>query len=277
MELIHDPEALASGTPSVLVPTMGALHAGHDGLMRRARALADGMGGRVIASVFVNPAQFDESTDFDAYPRTLEVDAQRCAGLGVDVVFAPSVEAMYPPGVTVQTPALPRVATEPGLEDRHRPGHFAGVCKVCKRLFEVTGCAQAVFGEKDWQQLVTVDAMVRALAMAVEIVGSPTVREGDGLAMSSRNVHLDGASREQARSLSSAMVEAGRHDDASEAERAGRAVLEDAGVGTEYLAVRDARTLGPVVAGEPARVLVAARVGVTRLIDNAPWPGFTLT
>ena len=255
---------------------MGALHAGHDGLIQLARRVADDLDGTVIVSVFVNPAQFNESQDFDAYPRTLPDDAARCESMGVNTVFAPSVETVYPDDGSVQTPPLPQVATRPGLEDRYRPGHFPGVCKVCKRLFEITGCAKAVFGEKDWQQLATVDAMVRALGIDTQIIGGPTVREADGLAMSSRNVHLDAEAREQAASLSAALVEAGTHDDPIAAEEAGRGVLEGAGVGMEYFAVRDARTLGPVETGGPARALVAARVGITRLIDNAPWPGFTL-
>ena len=276
MRIIETRQGLEPGVPSVLVPTMGALHAGHDGLFDLARALADEAGAQVIASVFVNPAQFNERGDFDAYPRTLEEDAARCEARGVDIVFAPTVEVMYPEGEGVEVPPLPQIATQPGLEDRYRPGHFPGVCKVCKRLFEITGCEQAVFGEKDWQQLQTVAAMVKGLGMPVRSVGGATVREPDGLAMSSRNVHLDASTRGQATSLVQAMQEAGRHDDPFEAERAGLEVLERAGVGTEYLAVRDAQTLGPVREGEQARVLVAARVGVTRLIDNAPWPGFTL-
>ncbi len=276
MRIVHDPGLLDPSAPSVLVPTMGALHAGHDGLIELARGLAVGVGGRVIVSIFVNPAQFNEPTDFDAYPRTLDADAARCESLGVEDVFAPSVETMYPEDVDVQTPPLPAIATQPGLEDRYRPGHFPGVCRVCKRLFELTRCERAVFGEKDWQQLQTVDAMVKGLSMPVEIIGCETVREADGLAMSSRNVHLDGAARERAMSLSAALVEAGRHTDPLEAERAGRAVLEGAGVGVEYLAVRDSVTLQPPAKGRDARVLVAARVGATRLIDNAPWPGFTL-
>ncbi|GAB4517896.1 MAG: pantoate--beta-alanine ligase [Phycisphaerales bacterium] len=276
MRLVHDPDMLVRDAPTVLVPTMGALHPGHDALIETARAWADDAGGRVVVSVFVNPAQFNESQDFDDYPRTLESDAARCEALGVDDVFAPSVEAVYPPDGSVETPPVPAVGTRPGLEDTYRPGHFPGVCKVCKRLFELTGCDAACFGEKDWQQLATVDAMVHALGMGVKIIGVETVREPDGVALSSRNVHLDPEARAQARSLSRALVEAGRHDDPNDAERAGRAVLDDAGVGTEYFAVRDAATLMGPRASEPARVLVAARVGVTRLIDNAPWPGFAL-
>lgn len=276
MRLVHTPDDLRPALGSVLVPTMGALHAGHDALIRRARAIADETGGGVVVSIFVNPAQFDESADFDDYPRTLEVDAARAAALGADEVFAPSVDVVYPPDGSVTTPVLPAVADGPGLEDAHRPGHFPGVCAVCKRLFELTDCDFACFGEKDWQQLRAVDAMVRSLRMGVEIVGVPTVREHDGLAMSSRNVHLDTDARRQAQSLSTALVEAGRHDASADAERAGRAVLDEAGVGTEYFAVRDAQTLLEARAGAPARALVAARVGSTRLIDNAPWPGFTL-
>jgi pantoate--beta-alanine ligase len=272
MRIVSDIASLAALPDAHLVPTMGALHAGHAALIGAARADA-GEGAPVVVSVFVNPAQFNEKADFDAYPRTLEADAAFCARLGVDAIFAPSVEAMYPAGELERGVELPPVGTEPGLEDAFRPGHFEGVYRVCRRLFEVTGARRAYFGEKDWQQLQLVRAMVEREGLATAIVGVPTVREGDGLALSSRNVHLRGEDRVRARALSGALVEAGRYGDPAEAEGAGLRVLHAAGIEPEYLAVRDSATLGPVRAGDDARVLVAAKVGVTRLIDNAVWPG----
>lgn len=275
MRIVSDIASLAAFADAHLVPTMGALHAGHAALIGAARADA-GDGAPVVVSVFVNPAQFNEKADFDAYPRTLETDAAFCERLGVEAIFAPSVEAMYPAGELERGVELPPVATEPGLEDAFRPGHFEGVYRVCRRLFEVTGARRAYFGEKDWQQLQLVRALVEREGLATAIVGVPTVREGDGLALSSRNVHLRGEDRVRARALSRALVEAGRFGDPGEGEAAGLRVLRAGGIEPEYLAVRDDATLGPVRAGGDARVLVAAKVGVTRLIDNAPWPGFAL-
>lgn len=279
MKLVHDSTELHDCRGGVFVPTMGALHDGHITLMKRARELA---GARpVVVSIFVNPTQFNEKSDFERYPRNLERDAALCEGAGVDVLFAPTVEVVYPPGHATHPPMLPAVAAEPGLEDAHRQGHFGGVCMVCKRLFELVRPRQAVFGEKDWQQLAVVRAMVRELGGAwegapLEIIGHPTVREADGLAMSSRNTLLGPNHRRRAAALVKCLIEAGRYADPARAEEAGRLVLLANLVEPEYVAVRDAATLGPVRPGEAARCLVAARVGGVRLIDNAVWPGFAL-
>jgi pantoate--beta-alanine ligase len=279
MRMVTDAAGLVPFHGGVFVPTMGALHAGHAALARRAREIAGS--GPVVVSVFVNPTQFNEKQDFERYPRDLDRDAAVCAAAGADAVFAPSVEVMYPRGMPTAIASLPAVATEPGLEDAHRPGHFAGVCQVCRRLFELVRPRRAVFGEKDWQQLAVVRAMVAGLgeswfAAPVEIIGHETIREADGVAMSSRNMLLPAEARRVAPALARALVAAGREADARAAESAGARVLRDAGVAAEYFAVRDAATLGAVARGAAGRALVAARVGGVRLIDNAPWPWFSI-
>lgn len=277
-------EELAGLGGCVFVPTMGALHEGHASLIRLGveEARRRGAGAGIVVSIFVNPTQFGEREDLDRYPRTEERDVALCRGLGVDVVFAPSEEVVYPPGEGVRVPEVPAVGREPGLEDAGRPGHFAGVCQVVSRLFELVRPSCAVFGEKDWQQLQVVRAMVERDGLGVEIVPGPTVRERDGLAMSSRNRFLSEDDRERALSLSASLCEACGHRDARGAEEAMRRVLGRAGVEAEYAVVRDARTLREVGvggsgegrgAGEDFRALVAGRVGKVRLIDNAPWPG----
>jgi pantoate--beta-alanine ligase len=284
MQLVTDPNTLAPLRGGVLVPTMGALHVGHEALIRDAISLRDRDGlASVIVSVFVNPAQFDEQRDFDAYPRTLDDDAATCEHLGVDAVFAPTVDAVYPGGAAgreLQRPLpLPEVVVNKGLEDRYRPGHFEGVYRVCRRLFELVRPAAATFGEKDWQQLKLNEAMSQQEGLGVRVVGTPTVREGPpraGLALSSRNVHLTPADRGAAVSLIQA-IRAAQH---LGQQGAGPAACEDearrimfaSGARVEYAAVRDAQTCGPVQCERPARVLVAARVGATRLIDNDAWP-----
>lgn len=253
-----------------IVPTMGAMHEGHAALVRLAREHAGS--GPVVVSVFVNPTQFNERTDFDKYPRVLEEDCRWCESLGVDVVFAPGVDVVYPEGEDVPVGPLPPVATMPRLEDAYRPGHFEGVCQVVRRLFVLTGAAAGVFGAKDWQQLQVVRAMSENEGLGVEIVPGETVREADGLAMSSRNRLLDAESRAQAVVISRAIREAGGVESPGHAEARMAAMIEEAGLGLEYAAVRDAATLGAPVAGGPCRSLVAARVGGVRLIDNGPWP-----
>ena len=175
------------------------------------------------------------------------------------------------PGIPGEVPGLPGVAAEPGLEDRCRPGHFAGVCRVCRRLFALVGPRAAVFGEKDWQQLQVIRAMVAMDGLGIEIVGHPTVREADGLAMSSRNARLSASERERAGAVPRALEAACAEHEPGRAEAAGRRVLDEAGVETEYFAVRDAETLMEWQAGRPGRLLAAARVGTTRLIDNMAW------
>lgn len=253
-----------------LVPTMGALHEGHASLVRLAREHAGS--GPVVVSVFVNPTQFNERTDFDRYPRVLEEDCRWCEELGVDVVFAPAVEVVYPEGEDVPVGPLPAVATRPKLEDAYRPGHFEGVCQVVRRLFVLTGAATGVFGAKDWQQLQVVRAMSEEEGLGVKIVPGETVREADGLAMSSRNRLLDDEARARAVVISRAIREAGGLGSPGQAEALMAEMIRGAGLELEYAAVRDAATLGAPAPGGPCRSLVAARVGGVRLIDNGPWP-----
>lgn len=276
MRLITDPGELASLGPCVFVPTMGALHEGHAALIRFGAAEAErrGLSGGCVVSIFVNPTQFNDPADFEKYPRTMDADLLACEGAGASAVFAPSVEAVYPPGEAGSEVVLPPVASAPGLEDRFRPGHFEGVYRVVRRLFELVKPVAAVFGEKDWQQLRLISAMVEREGLGVEIVPGETVREAGGLAMSSRNKHLGSEDREAALSLSRALCAAGRESDPAEAERVMEAMMREAGAEPEYAVVRDAETLLSIGVGHagPARALVAARVGPTRLLDNAPWP-----
>ncbi|MAY73805.1 MAG: pantoate--beta-alanine ligase [Phycisphaerae bacterium] len=260
----------------VLVPTMGALHDGHVALVRRGVELADrrGLPGGCVVSVFVNPTQFDDPSDLDRYPRTLEADQAACATAGAAAVFAPGVDEVYPDGAESALIDPPPPGVGKGLEDEHRPGHFAGVCTVLSRLFELIRPIAAVFGEKDWQQLVVTRALVDRDGLGVEIIGEPTVREADGLAMSSRNRFIPDGRREAALSISRALRAAGAEQDPPSAERAMRDVLIGGGVDSiDYAVVRDARTLGPVTPDPlvERRALITARVGPVRLLDNAAW------
>ncbi|QWF22862.1 pantoate--beta-alanine ligase [Nocardioides sp. LMS-CY] len=269
-------DSRAGGRPVGFVPTMGALHEGHASLIRaaRERVARDGETGPVVVSIFVNPLQFGAGEDLDRYPRTLAADLEVCAREGVDIVFAPSVEEVYPGGA-------PQVVVEPGpvadlLEGRTRPGHFRGVLTVVAKLFGLVRPDVAVFGQKDYQQLVLVRRMVLDLNMGVEVVGAPTVREADGLALSSRNRYLDAEQRDAATALSRLLrvaQHAAEYGPAS-ALAAARAELRAAqGVDLDYLVVTDPDLgeLPPhVPPGTEARILVAARVGTTRLIDNLP-------
>lgn len=255
-----------------LVPTMGALHEGHASLLREARRRSD----VVVASVFVNPLQFGAGEDLDRYPRTLDEDLAICEREGVDVVFAPAVEEVYP-----GWPDQPQVTVEPGplatvLEGRTRPGHFRGVLTVVAKLFGLVRPDLAVFGQKDYQQLVLVRRMVDDLCLGVEVVGAETVREPDGLARSSRNRYLDPEQRLEAAVLSKALTRA--QEDAvrgaDAALGAARAALRTShGVDLDYLVITDP-DLGDLPrdapAGTDARILIAARLGSTRLIDNLP-------
>ncbi|MCH8509560.1 MAG: pantoate--beta-alanine ligase [Phycisphaerales bacterium] len=271
MRLLERPDPVFT-RGCVLVPTMGALHAGHAELVRLARARADRRAARVVVTVFVNPTQFNESADFDRYPRTLDADLRACADAGADAVLAPAPDTVYPPGRPIPVPDLPGVATEPGLEDAFRPGHFAGVCQVVSRLFDLTEPAAGVFGEKDWQQLQVIRAMTLAQGRPIDIVPAPTVREPDGLAMSSRNRLLSPEARAAAPAIPRAIRRAAACDRPEPAERALTDELTAGGIAPEYAVVRDAETL-LAPCGRSCRVLVAARVGGVRLIDNAPWPG----
>jgi pantoate--beta-alanine ligase len=267
------------GGACVLVPTMGALHAGHAALVRQGVGTG-GVGVPVLVSIFVNPTQFNDPADFARYPKTLDADVALCAEAGARAIWAPGVEDVYPPGrevgVGVGVGDLPAVATTPGLEDAHRPGHFAGVCQVVRRLFDVVKPRAAVFGEKDWQQLAVVRAMVamdrEAGVERPDIVAGVTVREPDGLAMSSRNRFLTPADRVRGLSLSRALARAASIADPPAAESAMLETLRAAGVEPEYAVVRDATTLLAPVPGRPVRRLIAAKVGgvgAVRLIDNA--------
>ncbi|MBA3367656.1 MAG: pantoate--beta-alanine ligase [Geodermatophilaceae bacterium] len=249
----------------VLVPTMGALHEGHRALMRAATAIGD----HVVVSIFVNPTQFGPGEDLDRYPHTPWADLDMCAEEGVALVFMPECEQMYGPqlGIRVDGGALAN-----RLEGVVRPGHFSGVLAVVAKLFGLVDPHVAVFGEKDYQQFVLIRAMSQELAMRVEVYGVPTVRESDGLALSSRNRYLDEGERVVAGALSRAL-RAG----AAVGGRGGAALLATAhavldaqpGLELDYLAVTDP-DLGPAPEAGPARLLVAARIGTTRLIDNLP-------
>lgn len=247
-----------------LVPTMGALHAGHVALFEAARAECD----TVIASLFVNPAQFSEDADLAAYPRDEEADAAVAAEAGVDLLFAPSVEEIYPPGFSTWIDP-----GEEGLEAEFRPGHFRGVATVCLKLFTIVRPDVAYFGQKDAQQAAVIRRMVRDLDFPVRIEVLPTVREPDGLAMSSRNAYLGAEDRKRAAAISRALRAAaeGAHSESLVAGlEAARRELAEAGIEPEYLEARDAEELEPVTAlnGRPVLLAVAARVGGARLIDN---------
>jgi pantoate--beta-alanine ligase len=253
-----------------LVPTMGCLHAGHARLIREARTLAN----TVVVSIYVNPLQFGPHEDFARYPRSLDADLAVCAEQGADIVFHPAT--LYPedgPKVSLTVRGLSDV-----LCGAVRPGHFDGVATVVAILFNTVQPNIAVFGEKDWQQLAIIRRMVADLHMPVDIVGVETVREADGLAMSSRNRYLDEDDRKQAAALSRALDAMGRLAGAGERDvsvllDAGRQLLQKAGIEPEYLEIRDAQRLTPMDALDGrgvARSFVAARVGGARLIDNMP-------
>jgi pantoate--beta-alanine ligase len=261
----------------VIVPTMGSLHSGHSALLRHAARIAAGRH-PVVATVFVNPTQFNESVDFDRYPRDLDADLAAAATAGATVVFAPDVATVYPPDAEIAVPPLPELATAPGLEDRYRPGHLAGVAQVVARLFDLLRPRAAIFGEKDWQQLLLVRAVVEHARTetperwpGLEVVGAPTIREDDGLALSSRNLLLSEDARRAARGIPRAlqMAHSAQHPDT--AERLMLETLAAHDLEVEYAAVRDAATLRPIADfRRPARGLIAARVGGVRLIDNQP-------
>jgi pantoate--beta-alanine ligase len=253
-----------------LVPTMGALHAGHVALVRAARRRAR----RVVVSIFVNPAQFAPEEDLASYPRNFDSDVAVLAKLGVDLVWAPSSEVMYPPGFATRVvPAGPAAA---GLEDRFRPQYFAGVATVVTKLLVQCAPDYAMFGEKDYQQLRVVSQLARDLDLAARIIAVPTVREKDGLALSSRNAYLSAGERAIAPTLHRVLkhcasrIAAG--DQFAPVLDEGARAIEQAGLRLDYLEARDAATLAPVNsrADAPVRLLVAARLGRTRLIDNVP-------
>ena len=253
--------------PVVLVPTMGALHAGHRALLRAARAAA-GRSGSVIVSIFVNPLQFRPGEDLDRYPRTLDDDLAMCAQEGVRAVFAPSAAEMYPGGP-------PRVTVDPGpagqvFEGEFRPGFFGGVLTVVLKLFHLVRPDVAVFGEKDAQQLALVRRLVADTDLSLTIEPVPTVRDPDGLATSSRNRYLSAAERELALTLPRALYAGQARASAAAALSAAQEVLRgEPALAVDYVAVVDPRTFGPAGPG-PALIVAAVTVGGTRLIDNVP-------
>lgn len=287
MQVLRSKEELTAFHGGAFVPTMGALHTGHAALIERAATLAQPGGVPVVLSIFINPTQFGPSEDFARYPRTLDADCEVAAKAGADVIFAPSPDVIYPPppAPPIPVPPLPEVAMRPGLEDACRPGHLAGVCQVVARLFDLVRPRWAVFGEKDYQQLRTIEALVAMQNAAstprwpgLEIVAHPTVRDPDGLAMSSRNRYLSETNRPRAlglvRALEEARLLAAPGRPTRRIEEAMRAVLVRHGLDVQYAVVRDALTLMPIDvvpqpgSGSSARALIAARLGDVRLIDN---------
>jgi len=274
--IVHDVETLRAqvrawrktGERIVLVPTMGALHAGHISLVHLARQ----HGTKVVMSIFVNPTQFAPGEDLSTYPRTLAADVEKFAEAKGDLVFAPSVEVMYPQGFAT-TVSLSGPATA-GLEDKFRPTHFAGVATVVSKLFNQCEPDAAIFGEKDFQQLKVLTALARDLDFGVTILAGPIMREEDGLAMSSRNVYLSPDERQRAPALQKALaacrdaIHGGTPPEAALA--AAVQAIEAAGFAVDYLELRQAETLAAVtdIAGQALRLLAAARLGKTRLIDN---------
>ena len=256
----------SAGQRVALVPTMGALHDGHLALVAAARARAE----RIVASIFVNPKQFGPAEDFSRYPRQEAADTDALADAGCDLLWAPSVETMYPACFATSIGVA-------GVSDRWdgaaRPGHFDGVATVVAKLVNQVAPDLALFGEKDWQQLAVIRRLVADLDMAVEIVGVPTVRDADGLALSSRNAYLSADERARAVALPRALDEAaraiGQGDEPDAALAKAEAALAVAGFAVDYIGLADAETLAPDPASDrPRRILAAARLGTTRLIDN---------
>jgi pantoate--beta-alanine ligase len=257
-----------AGETLALVPTMGALHAGHLALVKRARRRAN----RVAVSIFVNPAQFAPTEDFGTYPRTFNTDVAALRDEGVDLVWAPTLDVMYPDGfatsVAVKGPAVV------DLEDRFRPHFFGGVATVVAKLFAQVRPDFAMFGEKDYQQLRTVTRMAADLDLKVNVIGVPTVREKDGLALSSRNVYLSSAERAAApvlyRTLTDSAARIAEGEPIAVVMNEGLIAIEETGFAVDYFEARNAQTLRRAEKLEdgPLRLLVAARIGKTRLIDN---------
>jgi pantoate--beta-alanine ligase len=251
-----------------LVPTMGALHDGHVSLVRLAKRRAT----KVIVSIFVNPTQFAPTEDFGSYPRTWKTDLEKLTAEGVDVVWHPDVKTMYPDGFA--TRIAPEGPATVGLEDRFRPHFFGGVATVVGKLFTQCRPDIAIFGEKDFQQLRVVTRMALDLDLGVKVIGSKTVRERDGLAMSSRNVYLSAEERSAAPALYRAMKDSAARlkqgSDITAAMAAGTEIITAAGFALDYFELRNAETLQPVTSTSdgPLRILVAAKLGTTRLIDN---------
>ncbi|MES2754976.1 MAG: pantoate--beta-alanine ligase [Pseudomonadota bacterium] len=254
-----------AGERVALVPTMGALHAGHLALVAIARSRSD----RVVASIFVNPKQFAPGDDLDKYPRREAADVRALSAAGCDLLWAPPVEAMYPAGFATNVSVAG--VSEP-LDGAARPGHFDGVATVVAKLFNQVRPDVAVFGEKDFQQLAVIRRLNEDLDFGIELVAAPTQRDDDGLALSSRNAYLTPEDRTAAVALPRALGEAAEAiaagGDADEALAKARARLESAGFAVDYVELADAETLGKPIVGQLRRLLAAARIGGTRLIDN---------
>ncbi|MHC4975839.1 MAG: 4-phosphopantoate--beta-alanine ligase [Planctomycetota bacterium] len=283
-EIVTAHDELARYPRSVFVATMGGFHEGHTSLIGHASRLARSQDPPlpVVVSVFVNPTQFDEASDYERYPRVLEDDARQSREHGATCVFAPDVETVYPTDTDINSPPPPGWLRGTGLEDEYRPGHLEGVWQVVHRLFCLIQPSIAIFGEKDWQQLQMItqlsDLMRSTGEADVRIEPGDTVREPDGLAMSSRNRFIPPELRPCASSLARAMRNAQAIDDPDEAAAAMRSLMQAAGVRVEYATVRDAHTFKPLPEGtrrnEPglvARSFVAGRLGQTRILDNMPW------
>ena len=278
--IIQNPAELADSAGSCFVPTMGALHDGHLSLIRAAAR----NGAPVITSIFVNPTQFAPGEDFSAYPRPLDRDIQLAAAAGTDIVYLPSETSLYPEGRLASvdladTFPIPDVARQPQLEDAGRPHFFGGVCLVVARLLDQVRPSAAVFGEKDWQQLQVIRAMVAGdhRFAGIEVIPGPTVRESDGLAMSSRNTFIPPSERERARGLSRALDAAESAKTPAEAESLMRATLKSHDLAVEYAVVRDPECLLPVAdLSQPTRAIITARLnfdgGTVRLLDNRAMP-----
>lgn len=275
-EIAHDATSLRArlaewrraGETIGLVPTMGALHAGHMSLVGEAKQHAR----KIVMSIFVNPTQFAPSEDFSAYPRTLDADVEKFAATGGDLIFAPAPAHIYPPGFAT-TLSMGGPATA-GLEDRFRPTHFAGVATIVAKLFNLCRPDAAIFGEKDYQQLKVVERMASDLDFETRIIGVPTMREQDGLALSSRNVYLSEKERAAAPALYAALrqsaIEIDKGVAIETALKTARNTVGEAGFAIDYVEARHADTLAPLPSHEagPVRLLAAATLGKTRLIDN---------
>ncbi|NWF38018.1 pantoate--beta-alanine ligase [Mariprofundus sp. NF] len=270
-EIRRQLKSLRGSKTIAFVPTMGCLHEGHLSLIRKARQMAD----IVVVSIYVNPLQFGPNEDLDRYPRTFENDAKLCAEAGVDFIFHPTT--LYPksgPKVTLKATKLSEC-----LCGASRPGHFDGVVTVVNILFNIVQPDIAIFGEKDWQQLAIIKRMVSDLQMAIEIIGCPTLRESDGLALSSRNRYLSGGDRTVALAISKSLIAmqkmaASGESDIEAVKAVATRILHNAGITPDYLDIRSAASLKMKrkLNRQPARAFIAANVGNTRLIDNMPLP-----
>jgi len=259
---------LAAGPPPALVPTMGGLHQGHLSLVR----IAKGLGRPVVGTIFVNRLQFAPTDDFDRYPRTLSRDIELLEAEGCDILFAPSEGEMYPEPQSYVVSPPPELANM--LEGQFRPGFFSGVCTVVLKLFNIVQPGFAVFGKKDYQQLLVIQSMVRQLALPIEVIGGATIRESDGLAMSSRNVYLSSAERAEARELqatlrrTAAAIRSSGSLEWRDLQQAAIDALATRGWTPNYVAIRRRDNLLEPSAGAPLVVLAAGTLGTTRLIDN---------